>query len=461
MTKEISNPEDGSTEKEDEAIEIIDTSSMKEMSLKDVANVLDITIKHDDANKVITLLCMLSAYTASAQINVSYNAPSSNGKTFITTEVAKFFPNEDKIELSGASPTALFHGEGVWDKKLNAKIVSFERRILIVYEQPNPSLQAKIRAVLSHDQWEIHHRITNKDKKGALRAEHIILRGWPASVFCSAGMQLDEQEATRAILLSPEVNSQKLHDGVHMQALRSADAERFEKELESNPERIALKLRILAIRQAHVGEIIIPHYDYIEKRFKASVGVLKARHMRDIKHLMQLIKSIALLNVWFRTRPDGTVQASQSDIDQAFELWDSFSESQDLNIPPAVMTFYKNYILPAYNEKKSKGSYQERKDVENGLVGLTQQELNNYYLKIEHTPINDDQLRKQILPQLEASGLVSRAQPEIGDKRSIHIFPKFLTEEEQNNTGEPGGYDDSYEKDLYEAWEKFENGEMI
>ncbi len=435
----------------------IDVSQFAEMSLEEVAEVLSLTIKYDTDNKLITFLCMLSAYTDSSQLNVSFNAPSSSGKTYMTTEIAKLFPPEDKIERSGASPTSFFYGEGVEDKERKVKVVLLERKILLFYEQPNPLLQAKLRPVLSHDQRELRFSNTNKDKKGANRAEQTIIRGYPATVFCSAGLQLDEQEATRAILLSPEVTEAKLKEGVHLQAKRGANEAEFDEWVESQPERIALKSRIIAIREEHVDDIIIPDPDAIEHRFYAVFGKLKPRHMRDMGHLMRLIKVVALLNVWQRRQPDGTIVANQADIDAAFALWSKVVESQDLNVPPIVMNFYKNFILPAYFEKKNDPEFAS--DVDFGFVGLSSQELSTYYLRVEESPLNDEHLRKQILPQLIASGLITYDQPANGDRRSRHIFPKMFLNQNRfnfndNNIGKSGGVMD-------ESWKKFFGGKSL
>lgn len=418
--------------------------SFRELSLSELNDVLSLTIRHDRDNKLIAFLAMLSAYTNSSQLNVSFNAPSSSGKTYITTELAKLFPDEDKIALSGASPTSFFHGEGKTDKQRKAKIVSLERKILLMYEQPNPLLQQKLRAVLSHDERELHFRITNKDKKGAHRAEHIIIRGFPATIFCSAGMQLDEQEATRAILLSPESTEEKLKEGIHLQVKRGSNEVEFEDWLESQPQRIALKQRIVAIKKEGVGDIILSNPDEIEARFNKMFGKPKNRHMRDVDHLMKLIKAIALLNIWFRKDSDDSFSANKRDIDEGFSLWSSVFESQNLNVPPAVLNFYKKVILPAYYEKKNDSRY--KVDMEGQLVGLSSYELSAYYLKIEQTTLNDEHLRKQILPQLVNSGMIALEQPVNGDKRSKHIFPKYFPPDSQhlsveNNVGEDSGED--------------------
>lgn len=409
-----------------------------EMTLKDLADVLSLTIKHDYENKVVTFLAMLSAYTYNSQINVSFNAPSSSGKTYITHEIAKLFPEEDKIESSGASPTSFYHGEGVYDEDRKAKVISLSRKILILYEQHDPQFQAKLRPVLSHDQWEIKLRITNKQKSGENRAQLIIIEGYPATIFCSAGLRLDEQEATRAILLSPETTEDKLKEGVHLQAMRGANEDEFDMTIESDAARVGLMERIIAIRDEKVDDIRIPDPKLIESRFYTNLGSIKPRHMRDMGHLMRLIKAIALLNVWHRRQPDKTIVATQADVDQAFDLWSRFTESQELGISPALLLFYKKYIVPCYQAKREREKKSDAFDMLEAVepMGISRQELASYYLRLENTPINDDYLRKQILPQLTNCGLIRQGKPSVGDMRSMHVYPQVLPEE--NNIGKAG-----------------------
>ncbi len=414
-----------------------------EMTLDDVAKVLSLTIKDDDGNKKIVFLAMLSAYTDKSQINVSLNAPSSTGKTYLATQIAKLFPAEDKIERSGASPTSFFYGEGVEDKERKAKIVSLRRKILIFYEQPNPALQEKLRVLLSHDSREVIHSLTNK--KGARnQVDMIIIEGFPATVFCSANMVLDEQETTRAILVSPESTEAKLKQAIHLQARRGSNEDEFDEWLESRPERAELMKRIVAIRDEHVDEIIIEDPDKIEQRFIKQLQALQPRHQRDMSHLQQLIKAIALLNVWHRRRSDGAVVASESDIDAAFKLWGDFFESQNLNLPPAVMSIYKKYVLPAYFEKFKQGNEKMKHAMAMEQVGITPNEVSAYYVSQEGSVLNGDHLNKQILPQLERAGVITRKKPQkeneddLNDRRTRHIIPQHLTDEEKKYIGNGG-----------------------
>lgn len=425
-----------------------------EITLDEVAEVLSLTIKEDDSNKRIVFLAMLSAYTERSQINVTLNAPSATGKTYLATEIAKLFPEEDKVERSGASPTSFFYGEGVQDKERKAKIVSLSRKILIFLEQPDPALQAKLRALLSHDSKEIIHSLTNRNK-GTNRTEKIILVGFPSTIFCSANMRLDEQESTRAILVSPESTEEKFRHAIKQLIDRMKDEAKFNAWLESRPKRIELKERIVAIRDEQVDEIIITDSDAdaIEKRYFDMVKKPRASSQRYIGHLLQLIKIITLLNVWHRRQADGSIVANQKDIDAAFKLWSHFFKSQMLGIPPAVLNIYEKYFVPAYIEKYRNADTDKQIAMAANEIGLENQELCAFHLREEGSVLNNDQLRKQILPVLQAAGIIELEKPKTkdiaADRRSRHIFPKLLTDEDKKNIGFGGvgdRTDDKYDE---------------
>lgn len=404
-----------------EALNGVDKNLYPEVTMQQLLDVLGLTIKEDNVSKLITFYCMLSAYTHDSQINVSFNAPSSSGKTYITTEIAKLFPDEDKIESSGASPTSFYYTEGEEDEERNAKVISFERKILLFLEQGNSAIQTKLRPILSHDSWEVNYRITNKNKSGGNRTELIILQGFPATVFCSAGLRLDEQEATRAILLSPEPSQAKIQAAIELQNKRGTDEKAYTAWLESQPERVELKERIIAVREEHVEHIKLPDDGAIKERFYSTFPKLRQRHTRDFTHLQQLIKVIALLNLWHRKQTDGSLVANQSDIDQAFELWEQLAQSQNLGIPPTAIHFYKTYILPIFYDLVT-----AHPNVDPYNIGISREQLSREYLHLEKSTLPETYLRKEILPQLEASGLIIQQVPEVGDRRTKLIYPKWF-----------------------------------
>lgn len=398
-----------------------------EIKLKDVLRVLDKTIKEDNTNKAILFLGMLSAFTEESQLNITLNAPSSAGKTYLVREVAKLFPKVDCIQFSNATPTAIFYNEDAkTDRERKARIVDLERKILIFMEQPDSKVQEKIRAVLSHDQKECIYNLTNRNKEGANRAEKVIIRGYPASVFCSANLGLDEQESTRSIMLSPEITKTKIEQAKQNIALLKGDSKAYYKMINEDEERNALKRRIAAIRDMRIDDVKLHDTTSMLQEFNALAGKQQARHTRDFTHFLDLIKSVALLNIWHRKEEDG-YYANQTDVEEALNLWRDIAETQDSALIPYVKCFYYDIILPAQKQK-----IQKEKTLRKMSLGesrhqrieesLSRREINAFYRMRNGHAMSDYKLRCNILPALESAGYIEII-PDEKDKRQRLIVP--------------------------------------
>lgn len=413
--------------------EAIDTSKFKPLSSEELLEILGLTIKKDEANKLITFLCALSTYTEQSQFNLSFNAPSSTGKSFIPMEISSLFPNEDLMKLGNCSPTAFFHEQGAYDKEKNIILVDLSRKIIIFLDQPHTALLEKLRSLLSHDQKEMTSKITDKSQKGGNRTKTVVIRGYPAVIFCSAGLKIDEQESTRFILLSPQTSQEKLRFSIQEKIKKESDFETYAKQLNANPARQLLKERIEAIKEERIDEIKIGNPELIETEFFAKKSLLKPRHQRDVGRLMALTKIFALLNVWFREREGSTIVANEEDFQEAIKLWSKISESQEYNLPPYIYELYKDVIVPAYDEKNAYGLAET-------LQGVTRQEILQKHYKVYGRMVQDWQMRQQIIPMLETAGLITQ-EPDSDDKRKMLITPTVeLTKPEENNiVSEAGG----------------------
>lgn len=403
--------------------EKIDTTQFSAMSSEQLLDTLGLTIKYDAENKLATFLCELSAYTESSQFNISYNAPSSTGKSYIPTEIARLFPEDDVMEIAYCSPTAFFHDVGQYDKEKNSYLVDLSHKILIFLDQPHNELLARLRPLLSHDKKEIAIKITDKTQKNGTKTKNILLRGYPSVIFCTAGLRIDEQEATRFLLLSPEVNQDKIQQGISATILKEADSDSFKSWLEENPDRALLKERIRAIKLENIKEINIASHETIKERFLKNNKTLKPRHQRDIKRLLSLIKSFAILNVWWRERDGSTITANEDDINDAFKLWEKIAVSQELNLPPYIYNLYKEVILPAWEAKNDNRN--EAFEEITGKLGLSRQEVLEKHFAVYGRMLDSHQLRQQILPMLETAGLIVQEQ-DPNDKRKMMIFPSTL-----------------------------------
>jgi DNA primase len=425
--------------------ERIDTKQFSPISSDKLLETLGLTIKYDAENKLATFLCELSAYTESSQFNISYNAPSSTGKSYIPTEIARLFPQDDVMEIAYCSPTAFFHDVGQYDKDKNSYLVDLSHKILIFLDQPHNELLARLRPLLSHDKKEIAIKITDKTQKNGTKTKNILLRGYPSVIFCTAGLHIDEQEATRFLLLSPEVSQDKIQQGISATILKEADSESFVSWLEENPDRVLLKERIRAIKLENIKEINISSHEKIKERFLSKNKTLKPRHQRDIKRLLSLIKSFALLNVWWREQNGSTISANEDDIEDAFKLWDKIAVSQELNLPPYIYNLYTEVILPAWVAKND-GRNEVFEEI-TGKLGLSRQEVLTKHFEVYGRLLDGHQLRQQILPMLETAGLILQEQ-DPNDKRKMMIFPSSLYQlsEVKRNSETEGGVKNTEEQ---------------
>jgi hypothetical protein len=385
----------------------IDVSKFKPITSEDLLKILGLTIKRDETNKIITFLAQLSAYTEDSQVNISFNAPSSTGKSFIPLEIVSLFPDEDVIKLGNCSPTAFYHEQGEYDKATNTIKVDLSRKILIFLDQPSTQLLERTRSLLSHDEKIIKAKITDKNQKGGNRTKTVAIKGFPAVIFCTAGLRLDEQEATRFLLLSPEISYEKIREAIYEKIKKEADSKSYKDITESDPDRKLLKERILAIKEANIQEIKISNPELVQSEFFKDIKQPKPRHQRDIARVISLIKVLALLNMWFREKDGDAIIANNDDINEAFKIWQSISESQELNLPPYVLNLYKDVILEAYSGVKR---------------GLSRQEIMKKHFEVYGRFLPDWQLRQWIIPMLETSGLITQEADGL-DKRKMLIYP--------------------------------------
>jgi len=361
------------------------------LSFDDLAEILEATVKRDRENKIITFLCMLSAYL-DEPLNVSFRAESSTGKSYIPLEIDQLFPEEDVMELAYASPTSFHHDTGKWDEDTQAIIIDLNHKILIFLDQPHDQLLERLRPLLSHDRRELIYKITDKREKAGLRTKTVKILGFPAVIFCTGRLRIEDQEATRMILLSPEVSQEKIREAIYLRALRQGDKKRFSEWVENDPRRKVLRERIKRIKAAGIRDVRIPDPEKVAKRFIESKQTLKPRHVRDIARIIDIIKTRALLNLFHRKRDGDVIEASEEDVEEAFRLYEKISTAQELGVPPYVLRVYEEVILPGAKASQ-KG-------------GLTRREIMALYLQKFGRPLPEHILRRELVPALAAAGLV-------------------------------------------------------
>jgi len=381
-------------------------SKFSPMTTEELQEILELTIKSDDTNKAIVFYCMLSSFTEEDQFNISFNAPSSTGKTYLPLEIASFFPQENVKEIGYCTPTAFYH-DGEVNKEDCTVNIDFTNKILIFLDQPKPDLLERLRPILSHDKKVTHAKITDKSKNIGQRTKNVSLNGFPAVIFCSAGLKMDEQEGTRFLLLSPETTQEKLRASVYEKTMKNCDPKAYRTLLNIDPYRRLLMDRIVAIRDAEIKQVVIKNKERVFEEFKSNREYFKPKYSRDISRIISFIKTSALLNLWFRERNGDEIIANEEDINSGFKLWNKIALTQDLNLPPYVYNMYFEVLMPAREEK---GKLLERQDI-----------IRKHY-KVYGRPLPEWQLNREILPLLEmASMIVQEPNPDDRRKRLIKL----------------------------------------
>ncbi|MGA2626476.1 MAG: hypothetical protein ABSF63_05355 [Candidatus Bathyarchaeia archaeon] len=375
---------------------------LRSAGFEEVAEILGSTVRADLANKLIMFCAGLLNFTDQDQVNILMAGESAGGKSYTALEVASYFPEDALRIMATASPKAFYHDHGTWDAERKVLIVDLKQKIILFLDQPHYMLVEALRPLLSHDRRQLVYKITDKNKQGSLRTKTVELIGYPTAIFCAAKFGLDEQERTRMFLLSPETTREKLLESIRLRIARDSDRKAFSTWIETHPRRKWLKARIQAIRNAGINEIIVPDQEEIYKRFLNTHGHLAPRHQRDISRILALIKSHALLNWTHREKPsEGTILANKDDIEAGFWLYGLIAKSNELGVAPQIYEIYEACIRPQLDETPT---------------GINRRSILTAYHAYTGRFMSEQKLRKEILPSLEAAGLIVE-EPDPLDKR--------------------------------------------
>ncbi len=401
-----------------ELIRGTDSSKFAPMTSVDIIRILSLTIKHDDTNKLIVFLAMLTAFTRDSQINIMLNAPSSSGKSYIPLQIAQLFPKDSLMELLYVSQSAFFHENGEYDKEKNEKHIHLDRKIIIFIDQPRTELLWKLRPLLSHDKPILTCKITDKSGQWWNQTKNIIIYGYPVAVFCTASTQLDEQEATRFLLISPETHSEKIYDTVQHKIRLSGADKKLKESIINDPERNILKERIQHIKDANIDDIDFLDPEKVDRFFlewKWKQGCIP-RDQRDIDRFMWFIRAFALLNLPHRKRTWATLYAEDTDIEEAWSLWQKISPGQKFNVSPYTMRLYMEILVPAYIEyNKQREDYFWPEDA----IWVTRKKIIQKHSEVYGRPMSDALWRQEIEPTLANAGLITIE----NIWRNMHISP--------------------------------------
>ncbi len=394
------------------------------IGIKEIANYLEPIIKRDYIAKVVAFLVQFSTYLLDDQLNLIIASLSSTGKSHILLNIAKLFPQEDVLILGYSSPKAFFHELGEPDKERKKIIINLERKNIIFQDQPHPELLAKLRPILSHDKKETEAKITDKSQKGGNLTKTVLIKGFPAVSFATTYLKLDDQEITRALIISPEISQEKIEESIKLSIKEKVDSD-FHKFLETDEGLKILKERILGFREVSKNIKRAVFVDFKEENildlFKDNKN-FAPKDMRNIKKFMALCECFAGLNYIFDRIEDDTLLVRKEDIIETVKLWKEIGKYQEIGIMPFAIEVYYKVLLPLHKE----GLVLTKKSILKGIKEKFSASIQLWYLE------------QQILPALESGGFISiEKNPQ--DRRQIIVIPLVDVEENEEKDEENEG----------------------
>lgn len=345
------------------------------------------TVKRDATAKNMVFLTALSSFTLEP-INLFLRGDTSIGKTYNVTQVLKYFPQEDMWLLGGISPTALVHDRGklvdkngeeiilenkplkprktdygsihdyevalkdygeakeLWIKRLKEShyVVDLSGKILVFLEAPQIETFNRLRPILSHDAFEISYKFTDKSAKGSLQTQHVVIRGFPATIFCSTDEKYVRDLATRSFTITPETTSKKYHEANVLTGSKAALPWKFQRDVNFN----LLEGYIRFLRNNSAINVLVPYGEEFADTFPSRFP----RAMRDFKHILNLIKVSALFH--FAQRPTlvcktGNVEgcyamATAHDYIFVMELWKKVRETTQTSASSNIIEFFHKVV---------------------------------------------------------------------------------------------------------------------
>lgn len=440
-------------------------------NLEEIKTILDTTIKHDDTNKLILFLTMLLNYTYEDQQNISFNSPSSTGKSYLALQVAEYFPETDVDIHSYTSPTAFFHELGKlttedgapledrrpyvklrmetwlkenpkpekyveggvqpqsnisaiatwktqrdeaykdykdeWDQIEKIYVVDLEKRIIIFVDMPHDRLLQVLRALLSHDQKMLPVKITDKTKEGGNRTKNIVVKGFPTVIFASANYSMDQQEQTRFWLLSPEMNTQKIEDSLILQSFSIGNRIAYKNQLRADMQREFLKQRIAAIKEQNIQQIIIPEMEQGEL-----LRWFMENRSLSPRHQRDFPRVLALV------KAHALLNLFQRE--RTEDQFSIFANSEDVEAAKSLMDGIldaNEMGLPPYVYR----FYLEGLEPNLTDYGITRKDFSNFY-KQHYRERLGEKARKKMIELLEEAGLIYE-DTDPDDKRRMRIYP--------------------------------------
>jgi hypothetical protein len=475
--------------------------------LEYVIRIVKRTVKQEDVLIRQILYTALSS-VSNNPINLGIIAPTSEGKTYPPMEILQYFPQDRVWNIGQMSTKVLVRQKGTLiDSYGNpiAQRVSYIRRqiaslgnskedraqkaeakerlnellensktlidlsgiILLFLEKPDRDLFNLIKPILSHDKEEIEFPYVEKTQNQGIFTKKIVVRGWPACIFCSAKDESDwsgwPEIVSRFVITSPNMNqtkylesnmliaqTQSLPRSIQQKIIVSSAEKNLAKEcvlgliakvemfFKNNKETSQQKQQIIIIKELpdkDAAPVWIPYGEILGEVLRAEVGT----DNRLAKRLFAFIKMVAMSKAEYRHRlilgnsEEQMVIASIEDLDEALYITQNAT-----GIPAYKKIIYEQILVSLYDLKDGHKDESADGTKQEAVVGVTCKQLSDYYKQQTGKIVSPENIRKNFLEELENHNYIGSVRSVIDSRQNVY-YPLII--EINNHDGDDDNTD--------------------
>jgi len=385
--------------------------------------------------------------------NLGIVAPTSEGKTYPVIEVLKFFPAEDVHYIGRMSTMTLVRQKGILidsnnqpvkdkikelkkqieqakdkDEKESLEeelelltedirsLIDLRGKIIVFLEPPHPELWDLIKPILSHDTPEIEFPFVNTTAVEGIVTKKVVVRGWPASIFCSAKDESNwptwPEIVSRFLITSPNMIREKYEESNLLIVQRKSLPSFIQQQIIVSDTDIQLAKNcviylIQQLRKNH-NQVWIPYGEILGEALKAEKGT----DSRATKRVFSFLNVIPLVKANLRPRLVIKDLVSMSvatldDLNEALSITQNYA-----GIATNKMDFFCHDLYTTYKTKMESGLREED--------GVTTKELSEAHKLRTGRTMNSDTVRKSFLYELMNNGYVEEERSVINKSRNIY-----------------------------------------
>ena len=438
-----------------------------------IVNTTKKTVRQEDALIRQILYTGFSAFTDDP-INLAIMAPTSEGKTYPIMETFQYFPNDTVWNIGKMSKMVLVRQKGILvdsntgqpieprvlqlkqqisneeDKnkvvelkeqlsKLRSDathLIDLRGKILVFLEPPQPDLMDLIKPILSHDKEEITFDYVNTDRPTSSegsRVQKVIVRGWPACIFCSAKDESNwptwPEIQSRFLITSPNMTKEKYEESNLLIAQRKGLPSFIqdqvivsEHDIKSSKQCVNYLIENLKTVKNNVW---IPYSDILAESLKAEKGT----DVRNTKRIFSLLTIIPLVKSDARQRL--SINGNTSIIATLEDLSEVLAITQNLNgLPTYKMKFFKQVFYPKFASKIEPDKSSDGKKEEDTIAVTTKELVQECKVKLGKT-YTTDSLKKVYLNELHNNGILEEEESKVDGRQKIYRPLISLDEDEK------------------------------